>query len=465
MPETSPQHIHLIGICGTAMGSIASLLKEQGHHVTGSDAKVYPPMSTFLESREIEIMEGYDPKHLDPAPDLVIVGNAISRGNPELEYLLDAKLSYSSLPECLKQNFLQSSHNLVVTGTHGKTTTTSLLAWLLKSGGLKPGYFIGGIPLNFDSGCQFEGGNHWVIEGDEYDTAFFDKRSKFLHYQPELVIINNIEFDHADIYENLEQIKRSFRQLVNIIPRNGALVVNGDDANVRDVIGHAQARIVDVGFEKTNSVVIELKETDENGTHFRIMDHDFVLPLYGRHNVHNAAVALCAAHAQGLSLDALDTGLRSFKGIKRRLEVRGEPQGITIIDDFAHHPTAIQETLKALRLRYPERKLWALFEPRSNTTRRATFQDSLPEALSEADAVYLGPVARAEQIAEEERLKPEQVISDLISKGIPSVYGESTEVIIQSILPQLKPGDVVAVLSNGSFDGLIEQLLDQLNQQ
>jgi UDP-N-acetylmuramate: L-alanyl-gamma-D-glutamyl-meso-diaminopimelate ligase len=458
-PHLPPSHHHFIGICGTAMAAVASLLKHEGLKVTGSDEGVYPPMSTFLEDQGIGIAEGYLEKHLKPKPDMIIVGNAISRGNPELEYVLDTKIPYQSLPECLKNHFLRDSHNLVVTGTHGKTTTTSLLAWLMEYAGKQPSFFVGGIPLNFGTGCRHQRNHLWVLEGDEYDTAFFDKRSKFLHYLPELVIINNIEFDHADIFASLEAIKTSFRQLVNIVPGNGMIVVNADDPHALEVTRGAQAALLEVGFGPSSAIRIESRGEDARGSHFRLLDYDFEVPLYGRHNIHNAAMAIVAAHNYHVPLDVIAAGLKEFRGIKRRQEVRGDIGGITVIDDFGHHPTAIRETINALRLRYPQRRIWALFEPRSNTTRRAVFQDDLAVSLGLADEVYIGPVARLEQLPEDNRLDVARLASDLVGSGTPARHLSSTADILEDLIPRLSRGDIVAVLSNGSFDGLIEKLL------
>ncbi len=446
------------------MAAVASLLKSQGFQVSGSDQSVYPPMSTFLEDQGIPIQEGYSAAHLNPRPDRVIVGNAISRGNPELEYVLDAKIPYQSLPECLKHHFLDQSHNLVVTGTHGKTTTTSLLAWLLEHAGRKPSFFVGGIPVNFGTGCLHQEENLWVLEGDEYDTAFFDKRSKFLHYLPELVIINNIEFDHADIFPSLDAIKHNFRQLVNIIPGNGMIVVNADDANALEVTRGAQAALLEVGFNPSSAIRIETLDVDSSGSRFRLLDHDFQVSLYGRHNIHNAAMAIVAAHNYHVPLETIAAGLQEFRGIKRRMEVRGEVRGVTIIDDFGHHPTAIRETIGALRQRYPDRTLRVLFEPRSNTTRRAIFQNDLAVSLGLADNVTIGPVARLDQLPEDNRLDASQLAEDLTRSGTPARHLSSADEIITDLIPRLNSGDVIAVLSNGSFENLIEKLLDQLNQ-
>ncbi len=460
----SIHHIHFIGICGTAMGSVAAMLKDQGYEVTGSDQSVYPPMSTFLENKGIKIMEGFSPEHLDPAPDLVVTGNAISRGNEELEAVMDQRLFYLSLPETLKFFFLKDSHNLVVSGTHGKTTTTSMLAWIFDACGKNPSYMIGGIPGNFTEGCRHTGGDYWILEGDEYDTAFFDKRSKFLHYLPELLIINNLEFDHADIFNSLEDIKLSFSRLVKIVPRSGMILVNADDPVAVEVTREAHSAILEIGFSENAGIRITDLETDPTGTSFTMIDHRFHLPMFGRHNVHNAAMVITAAHNYHIPLQEIEKALRSFKGIKRRMEVRAEINGITVIDDFAHHPTAIRETIDALKSRYPGRCLWILFEPRSNTTRRNTFQDSLPESLKGADHVVLTQIARADQLKAEERLDTEKVIATLNKLGTKAELIPDPSAVAATIGKELQAGDVVAFFSNGSFGGAIEALIEQLEE-
>ncbi|GAB4246582.1 MAG: UDP-N-acetylmuramate:L-alanyl-gamma-D-glutamyl-me so-diaminopimelate ligase [Candidatus Methylacidiphilales bacterium] len=455
-------HIHLIGICGTAMGSVAAMLHDQGYRVTGSDAKVYPPMSDFLRAKGIPMFEGFQEENLEPAPDLVIVGNAISRGNPELEAALDRRLYYLSLPEALKFFFLRHTHNLVVTGTHGKTTTTSLLAWIFQHAGREPSYLIGGIPLNFDQGCRRQNGANWILEGDEYDTAFFDKRSKFLHYLPELGIINNIEFDHADIYGSLDEIKTSFRRFVDIIPRNGMLVLNADDPHAIDVSRKAQCQLVEVGFNENAAVRITDFATSPQGVSFSLLGHTFTVPLFGRHNAHNAAMAIAASHFYQIPLPEIARALAAFRGIKRRLEIHAEVGSYTLVDDFGHHPTALRETISALRQKFPDRRIVALFEPRSNTTRRAVFQKELPAALALADLVGMTKVARADQLPEAERLDVERLLNDLVAAGKPALYEPEVTSLIEQLLPRLQPGDVICAFSNGSFDGLLPALAQRL---
>ncbi len=456
------QHVHFIGICGTAMGAVAAAMRAQGFAVTGSDTSVYPPMSTFLESKGIRLSEGYKPENIPADADLIIVGNAISRGNPEIEAVLNRKLYYLSLPEALKQFFLRGRHNLVVTGTHGKTTTSALLAWILQSAGLNPAYMIGGIAKNLGQGASLHDSRHAVIEGDEYDTAFFDKRSKFLHYLPELVIVNNIEFDHADIFDDLDAIKLSFTRLLNIVPENGMVLINGDDANCIDVAKVTRAQLVEVGFSENAARHIREVRYHPTGSEFTLLETRFTLQQVGEYNVRNAAMAISAAHFYGVPLDAIAQAVAAFEGVKRRQEVRGEVRGITIIDDFGHHPTAIRETLRGLRHQYPGRRLWAIFEPRSNTTRRAFFQHELPAALAVADGVILAQVARLDQLAADDRLDPAHVIADIAATGRPAFYEPGVDAIIARLRPLAAERDVIVILSNGGFGDIHERLLREL---
>ncbi|MEA3213816.1 MAG: UDP-N-acetylmuramate: L-alanyl-gamma-D-glutamyl-meso-diaminopimelate ligase [Chthoniobacter sp.] len=456
------RHLHFIGICGTAMGAVAAAMRAQGYTVSGSDAGVYPPMSTFLESKGIKLSEGYRPENIPADADLIVVGNAISRGNPEIEAVLNRKLYYLSLPEALKQFFLRGHHNLVVTGTHGKTTTTALLTWILKSAGLDPAYMIGGIAKNLGQGASLHESKYFVIEGDEYDTAFFDKRSKFVHYLPELVVVNNIEFDHADIFDDLDAIKLSFRRLLNIVPSEGMVLINADDEHCIDVARECRAQLVEVGFSPNAARHIREVQYHPGGSEFTLLETRFSLPMVGEYNVRNAAMAISAAHFYGVSLDQIVKAVAAFEGVKRRQEVRGTVRGMTVIDDFGHHPTAIRETLRGLRHQYPGRRLWALFEPRSNTTRRAVFQQELPAALGEADAVILAQVARMEQLKPEERLKPEQVVEDLAARGKPAFYEPDVDAIVARLKPLVRKDDVIVILSNGGFGNIHERLLKEL---
>src|SRR2546425_10125184 len=443
---------HFLGICGTAMASVAAALQQRGFKVSGSDENVYPPMSTFLQKKGITLKQGYRAENVPVDADVVVIGNVMKRGNPEVEAVLNRKLFYLSLPEVLKNYFLRGRHNLVVTGTHGKTTTTALLAWIMEKAGRKPGYLIGGIPKNFGEGARLNDSKYFVIEGDEYDTAFFDKRSKFVHYLPELVIVNNIEFDHADIFNNLDEIKLSFKRLLNIVPQNGMVVLNGDDANCVDVAKDCLAQLIEVGFSKNCAQRIREVAYSSSGSRFKLGEETFEIPLIGEFNVRNAAMAATAARFYDVPKTKVDNAFKRFSGIARRQEVRGEARGVKVIDDFGHHPTAIAHTMQALRHRYPGHRLWAVFEPRSNTTRRAVFQQQLPDALKLADGVFIAQVAKLEQIPEEERLNPEAVVAAIARAGHPAFYVQSADAIVDRIVPMLRAKDVVVVFSNGGFD-------------
>jgi UDP-N-acetylmuramate: L-alanyl-gamma-D-glutamyl-meso-diaminopimelate ligase len=460
--KTAPQKFHFIGISGTAMGAVAAALRDRGYRVTGSDESVYPPMSTFLEERGIKLHQGYAKENLPVDADVVVIGNAMKRGNPEVEAVLNRKLFYLSLPEVLKNYFLRGKHNLVVTGTHGKTTTTALLTWILEKAGRKPGYLIGGIPKNLGQGARLNDSKYFVIEGDEYDTAFFDKRSKFIHYLPELVIVNNIEFDHADIFKDVDEIKLSFKRLLNIVPENGMVLINGDDRNCVEVAKDCRAQMVEVGFSKNCAQRIRDLAYSPDGSRFKLGDDAYEIPLSGEFNVRNAAMAATAARFYDVPKAKIDNALKSFQGIARRQEVRGEARGVKVIDDFGHHPTAIAQTLQALRHRFPGQRLWAIFEPRSNTTRRAVFQDELPRAFESADGVFISQVARLEQIPENERLHPEAVVKAIAKDGRPAFYEKNADAIIDRIVPLLEKKDVVVVFSNGGFENIHEKLLRRL---
>jgi UDP-N-acetylmuramate: L-alanyl-gamma-D-glutamyl-meso-diaminopimelate ligase len=460
----APANFHFLGICGTAMGSVAAALRERGFTVTGSDENIYPPMSTFLESKGIALHQGYRPENIPADAEIIVIGNAIVRGNPEVEAVLNRKLYYLSLPEVLKQFFLRGRHNLVVTGTHGKTTTTALLAWIMTAAKLDPGYVIGGIPKNLGQGARFNDSKYFVIEGDEYDSAFFDKRSKFVHYLPELLIVNNIEFDHADIFRDLEEIKLSFRRLLNIVPQNGMVLLNGDDPNCVEVARECLAQILEIGFSPNCAQQIRDVAYSPDGSRFTLGNDEFEVPLIGEFNVRNAAMAISASRFYGVSVAKIRKALARFQGIARRQEVRGEARGVKVIDDFGHHPTAIRETLRALRHRYPGCRLWAIFEPRSNTTRRAVFQQELPDALKLADGVFISQVARLEQIPEAERLNPEAVVKAIAESGRPAFYEPDVAHIIERLVPLLKAPDVVAIFSNGGFDGIHGKLLERLQR-
>jgi UDP-N-acetylmuramate: L-alanyl-gamma-D-glutamyl-meso-diaminopimelate ligase len=421
-------------------------------------------MSELLARLGIPVAEPYAESNLKPHPDLVIVGNALSRGNVELEYLLDQRIPFTSLAAVIHDEFLRGRESLVVAGTHGKTTTTSMLAWIYETAAQQrpefaPSFLIGGVAENFGTSFQLGDGKTFILEGDEYDTAFFDKRSKFVHYLPELVIINNLEFDHADIFENLAAIQKSFSHLVRIVPRNGMILVNADEPNALAVVKDSPAPILEVGFSENAAVrILDVHDHGDRQT-FRLFNTEFTLGMSGLFNVRNAAMAIAAAHFYQIPLPEIAAAVAKFEGVKRRQEVRGEVRGVTIIDDFGHHPTAMRETLHGLRHRYPQRRIWALFEPRSNTTRRAVFQKDLPAALALADGVFVAQVAALEQIPPSERLHPEQVVADIQAAGVPAFYEPDADAIVARLNPLLKPGDVVVVFSNGGFGGIHQKLL------
>ena len=462
MSKAEPRHFHFLGICGTAMGSVAAALKEREFIVSGSDENVYPPMSTFLEKHGISLFVGSRAENIPANTDVVVICNACKRGNPEVEAVLNRKLFYQSLPEIMKNEFLRGRHNLVVTGTHGKTTTTALLTWIMECAKRRPSYMIGGIPRNFGQGARFNESSFFVIEGDEYDTAFFDKRSKFIHYLPELLIVNNLEFDHADIFPDLDAIKLSFRRLVNIVPQNGMIVLNGDDKNCVEVTRDSLAPMVEVGFSKNCAQRIRDVSYSAKKSRFVLRDEEFEIPMFGEFNVRNAAMAISAAKFYGVSAETIRAALPKFEGVARRQEIRGEVRGVKVIDDFGHHPTAIAQTLTALRRRYPKHRLWAIFEPRSNTTRRAVFQNELPNALKIADGVFISQVARLDQIPGTERLNPEGVMKEIKRAGRLAFYEQNADAIVERITPLLKKNDIVTVFSNGGFDGIHEKLLKKL---
>jgi UDP-N-acetylmuramate: L-alanyl-gamma-D-glutamyl-meso-diaminopimelate ligase len=444
------------------MGSVAAARCERGFKVTGSDENVYPPMSLFLEKKGVALKEGYRAENIPTDADVVVIGNAMKRGNPEVEAVLSRKLLYLSLPEVLKNYFLRGRHNLVITGTHGKTTTTALLTWIMEKAGRKPGYLIGGLPKNLGQGARLNDSEYFVIEGDEYDTAFFDKRSKVIHYLPELLIVNNIEFDHADIFNDLEEIKLSFERLLNIVPQNGMVLLNGDDANCVEVAKDCLAQMIEVGFSKNCAQRIRDLAYSSDGSSFKLGEETFEIPLIGEFNVRNAAMAATAARFYDVPKAKIDSAFKSFSGIARRQEVRGEARGVKVIDDFGHHPTAIAHTLQALRHRYPGHRLWAVFEPRSNTTRRAVFQQQLPDALKLADGVFIAEITKLEQIPEEERLDPVAVVDAIADAGRLAFYEKNADAIVDRIVPMLRTKDIVTVFSNGGFDNIHDKLLKRL---
>jgi len=457
--------VHFIGIGGTAMASAAVAMQEKGYAVTGSDQNVYPPMSAFLAERKVPVMSGYAEPNLAHKPDLVVVGNAISRGNPEAETVLEKKLRYCSLPELLKEFFIRGKRSVVVTGTHGKTTTTALLTWVFEHNGLNPSYLIGGIPNNLGQGARFTDSEWFIIEGDEYDTAFFDKRSKFVHYLPEVAIINNLEFDHADIFDNVAAIQTAFKRFINLIPRNGQLIANGDDPNLAPLLDVTHCPVKRFGLGESNAWRAYNLVLAPTVTEFETPSFKFRINLLGELNVRNALGVVAAARHCGLKNHQIQEAFDTFKGIKRRMEVRGVSGGVTIVDDFGHHPTAIRETLRALRVKFKGQKIWAVFEPRSNTTRRNVFQTDLVDAFADADAVVVSQVARLEQLQPGERLDPARLMQDLSAKGKTSDYLPDADAIVDHLAKNAEGGDVVCVFSNGGFGGIHTKLLDRLKHK
>jgi UDP-N-acetylmuramate: L-alanyl-gamma-D-glutamyl-meso-diaminopimelate ligase len=464
------KHIHLIGICGTAMASLAGMLQAQGHRVTGSDAAAYPPMSDQLAAMNIRIFEPYAESNLEPRPDLVVVGNAISRGNVELEYVLDTRIPFCSMAAILHDEFLIGRESLVVAGTHGKTTTTSMLAWIYEVASrtdatFAPSFLIGGVAENFGTSFKVRPTRPFLLEGDEYDTAFFDKGPKFLHYFPDAAILTHVEFDHADIYDDLKAVKTAFKRFVNLVPRRGRIVAFDASENVTECVAKSFCTVERYGFAPNSHWHVTGMRHDGSGMHWTLSRGgeffaDLSLPMPGEHNALNATAAAALAAGQGVPVAAIVEALATFRSVKRRLEVRAEVNGVTIIDDFAHHPTAIRETLRALRNAYAGRRLWAVLEPRSNTLRRNVFEEALVESLGLADRVVLAAVFKSESIPVHERLIPETVAERLCESGTPAAVYADAKAIVAAIAPQLEPGDVVAILSNGGF-GDIYHLLPQ----
>jgi len=464
------KRIHLIGICGTAMASLAGMLKQRGFRVTGSDAAAYPPMSDFLAELGIPVAQPFDPRNLDPAPDLVVVGNAISRGNVELEHILDRRIPFCSLPQLLYEEFLRGKEVLVVAGTHGKTTTTSMLAWIVHTAGMQPSFLIGGIAENFGSSFHLGQGKHFILEGDEYDTAFFDKGPKFLHYFPDSVILTSVEFDHADIYKDLDAVETAFKRLVNLIPRRGKIIAfdggageTAESASLERCLSKAFCPVERYGAGASATWRITDLKLEVGKTSWTVLRDARVwanleFPLAGEYNVWNATAAAAMAAAYGISKEEIAAALKTFKSVKRRLEVKAQVNGITIIDDFAHHPTAIAGTLRALRARYAGARLWAILEPRSNTLRRRVLQADLARSLAVADEVIVAGVFRSEAVPENERLELPELAADIQKHGGRARLIANADEIVQAIAPEMRAGDVVAILSNGGFGGIYEKL-------
>jgi len=458
-----PQHIHLLGICGTGMAALAGILKEQGFYITGSDEQAYPPMSTFLEGLGIKVLNGYKPENLEPVPDLVVVGNVIRRENPEAQAVLSRDLPRLSLPEALNRFLVGTRQSLVVAGTHGKTTTTALLAWLLQAVGRDPGFMVGGIARNFNANYRTGQGDYVVLEGDEYDTAFFDKRPKFLHFRPRLAVLTSIEYDHADIYPDLERVVQAFRGFVGQVEEEGRILAWGDAPLVRQVCRNAAAAVAFYGLKEAAAWRAVEMGPAAGGMNFTVFREGrrwgkFFLPLLGTHNVLNALAALAAVAELGEEPETLQKALAAFQGVKRRLEAAGEYQGVLVLEDFAHHPTAVAATLQAVRQGYPDRRLVAVFEPRTNTSRRRVFQEPYAQAFKEADLILVREPPDLWKVDPEEQFSSRQLVADLTDRGQEAHYYPDTDRLLAGLLEKLRPGDVALIMSNGDFDHLLPRL-------
>lgn len=460
-------HIHLLGICGTAMASLAGLLKNKGFKVTGSDQNPYPPMSTQIEKLGIQIMKGYSAKNLDTTPDFAIVGNVISASNEEAQEVLKKNIPYTSLAKAMGEAIIGDRESIVISGTHGKTTTTSMMAWVADQMKVKPGFLIGGIPKNFGESFRNPTGNFFVIEGDEYDTAYFDKVPKFIHYRPKHVAFTSCEFDHADIYKDFQAVKDAFMRLMTLIPESGTLLFWGEDPNVRQLAVTCKAKKkISYGI-KEGDLTAQILKVDQSGTHFtvKLAGKDlgaFQVPLSGEYNVLNTLAVIGLSHSLGWDLKTVGLALKTFEGVKRRQEILGEPRGITVIEDFAHHPTAVRETLKGLKARYRNRKLWAVFEPRSATSRRKIFQKDYVIAFKDADEVILSEAFDQSKIQESERFSSQELTADLAKAGKSAVCFGQTDQIVETLKSKAQPQDVIVLMSNGGFDGIYQKLLGAL---
>lgn len=459
-------HVHLMGICGTAMASLAGLLKDLGMKVTGSDQNPYPPMSTQLESLGIPIQIGYKPENLNPRPDFVIVGNVISKNNPEAEELVKLKIDYTSLPKAMGELIIDHRTCVCVSGTHGKTTTSSLMAWVAEVANQKPGFMIGGIPKNFEKSFRNPEKDLFVIEGDEYDTAYFDKVPKFIHYRPTFGILTSIEFDHADIYRDLDHVKEAFSMLLKLIPQTGALIYWAEDANIESLLPQLKSQSLSYGFKKGDLKATILKTTDIS-TEFQVKYKNedwgvYKLPLSGEYNVLNALSVIATSYLLKLNQEDVKKAFQSFKGVKRRQEILGEPRGILVIEDFAHHPTAVKETIKGIKSKYPNRKLWAVFEPRSATSRRKIFQAEYAKAFALADEVLIAEAFDQSKLGETDRFSSAELVEDLKKTGQHAHVYKGVDPIVQDISKGAKSGDMVMIMSNGGFDGIYKKLLTAL---
>lgn len=460
-------HVHLMGICGTAMASLAGLLKERGYRVTGSDMNPYPPMSTQLESLGINIMKGYRAENLHPQPDFVIVGNVISATNPEAQELIKLGLPYTSLPKAMGELIIADKECINISGTHGKTTTTSLMSWVAEVCGEKPGFLIGGIARNFSKSFRNAEKKYFVIEGDEYDTAFFDKVPKFIHYKPRHVVLTSVEFDHADIYKDLDAVKSAFRRLVELVPAEGTLLACADDANVMELFKDSRCKnSFSYGLKGGDFHARILRESTE-GMEFQVEFRGETLGPYwvnmsGEYNILNATAVVAMAKCLGFSPEKVREALRSFEGVKRRQEILGEPNGILVIEDFAHHPTAVRETVKGIQKRYPGRKVFSVFEPRSATSRRKVFQRDYVEAFKGSHEVMLAEAFDQSKIDAENRFSSQELVQDLQGAGVSANVFGTADAIVSALKSRAHRGDIVLIMSNGGFDGIYGKLLSVL---
>ncbi|MEQ1722006.1 MAG: UDP-N-acetylmuramate:L-alanyl-gamma-D-glutamyl-meso-diaminopimelate ligase [Pseudobdellovibrio sp.] len=467
----SGSHVHLMGICGTAMASLAGLLKDRGYKVTGSDLNPYPPMSTQLESLGIQIAKPYKKENLHPNPDFVIVGNVISASNEEAQEMVKLDLPYCSLPQAMGEVIIEDRDSFVISGTHGKTTTTSLMSWVTENCGLKPGFLIGGIPKNFSQSFRNPAANTFVIEGDEYDTAYFDKVPKFIHYKPKNVILTSVEFDHADIYKDFDAVKAAFFKLMKLIPQNGSLVYWGDDVNVKSIADTCDiAKKFSYGFKDNNEyLVIILSETEVETTFAVYLNKsliaEFATPMVGRYNILNATAVVAQAHIQNMDMQLVQKALKSFEGVKRRQEILGEFSGVLLIEDFAHHPTAVKETVKAIQNKYKNRKVFSVFEPRSATSRRKVFQKDYVEAFSEGHEILIAQAFDQGKISDEDRFSSDELIDDLVKLGKSAKLFQSADQIVADLKQRTQKGDLVLIMSNGGFDGIYDKLISALKSR
>lgn len=463
--------IHLMGICGTAMASLAGLLKDRGFEVSGSDLNPYPPMSTQIENLGIKILRTYKKENLSPSPDFVVVGNVIPASNEEAQEMLRLSLPYCSLPQAMGEVIIGDRDSYVVAGTHGKTTTTSLVAWIAEKCGLKPGFLIGGIPKNFSQSFRNPLGNTFVIEGDEYDTAYFDKVPKFIYYRPKNVILTSVEFDHADIYKDFDAVKAAFTRLMKLIPSNGSLIFWGDDSNVKEISEKCGiSNRFSYGFKEENDYLIRVTDGTEMMTGFQIYFRktllaEFATPMVGHYNILNATAAVAQAHVLGFNLDLVKSALTSFLGVKRRQEILGEYAGVLLIEDFAHHPTAVKETIKAIQNKYKNRKVFSVFEPRSATSRRKVFQKDYVEAFSGAQEILIASAFDQGKISTEDRFSAEELINDLLKLGKSSKLFNSADQIVEDLGNRTQKNDVILIMSNGGFDGIYDKLISKLKSR